>query len=467
MGSGLPQLSAAFEFRPARAGAVRTVLTVLTALTVLTVLARPASAHEVPARVTVLTFVKPEGSLLRVLVRVPLEAMRDVEFPVRGKGYLDLPRVGPQLVDAALLWIGGSLEWRENGRLLSAPRLVATRVSLPSDRAFASWETALAHVTGPGLPPETQLVWQQGMLDALFEYPIESEGSSFAVRPQFGRLGIKTTTVIRFLPQARAERAFQFLGDPGLVRLDPGWQHAAWGFVKLGFRHILGGLDHLLFVFCLLIPIRKLRPLVAIVTSFTLAHSITLAASTLGLAPTALWFPPLIETLIALSILYMAFENIIGRGLERRWVLAFGFGLVHGFGFSFFLRDSLQFAGGHLATGLLAFNLGVEAGQLLVIALALPLLAWAFRRAVPARIGIVLLSALVAHEAWHWMTARLATLRQYRFSWPALDPALLAGALRAALLLLVVGIAGWGMLTLARRLREPAAVEPSLGTGPR
>ncbi|HIG16397.1 MAG TPA: hypothetical protein EYQ31_03375, partial [Candidatus Handelsmanbacteria bacterium] len=75
---------------------------------------------------------------------------------------------------------------------------------------------------------------------------------------------------------------------------------------------ILDGLDHLLFLLCLVVPFRRFRALVPIVTGFTVAHSVTLIASAYGLAPNALWFPPLVETLIALSIVYMAFENIIG-----------------------------------------------------------------------------------------------------------------------------------------------------------
>src|SRR4030095_5610955 len=99
-----------------------------------------------------------------------------------------------------------------------------------------------------------------------------------------------------------------------------------------------------LFLFCLVIPLRRLRPLVSVITAFTLAHSITLIGSALGLAPSALWFPPLIEALIALSIVYMAFENIVGARFQRRWIIAFAFGLVHGFGFAFALRESMQFA---------------------------------------------------------------------------------------------------------------------------
>ena len=97
------------------------------------------------------------------------------------------------------------------------------------------------------------------------------------------------------------------------MQLDPSWRQAALQFVKLGFRHILDGTDHLLFLLCLVIPFRRFRSLVAVVTAFTVAHSITLIASAYNLAPDALWFPPLIETLIATSIVYMALENIVSR----------------------------------------------------------------------------------------------------------------------------------------------------------
>jgi hypothetical protein len=268
---------------------------------------------------------------------------------------------------------------------------------------------------------------------------------------------------LRFVPADGPERAFEYVGDPGLVRLDPRWHQAALRFVALGFSHILDGIDHLLFVFCLVIPFRKIRPLVAIVTSFTVAHSITLIASALGVAPSGLWFPPLIEVLIAISIVYMALENIVGPRLERRWLVAFCFGLVHGFGFSFALRESMQFAGAHLATSLVSFNIGVELGQLLVIGLAVPTLAWAFKHVVAERVGTILLSALVAHTAWHWMLDRGAVLRQYRVALPPLDAALVASAMRGLMLALIIVAAGWSMFELyGRLLRGSKAAAPNL-----
>src|SRR5262249_19093264 len=231
------------------------------------------------------------------------------------------------------------------------------------------------------------------------------------------------------------------------VRLDPHWYQAALRFVQLGFLHILEGTDHLLFLFCLIIPFRRFRALIAIVTSFTVAHSITLIASAFGLGPEALWFPPLIETLIAVSILYMALENIVGSDLGRRWIITFGFGLVHGFGFSFALKQTLQFAGSHLLTSLLSFNLGVELGQLLVLVLLIPALDLLFKRVVAERIGTIILSTIVAHTAWHWMVERYTTLRQFQFVWPALTAAFMLWIVRW--LIVIVFLAG--LVWLARQ----------------
>jgi HupE / UreJ protein len=442
------------------ANPIRSATALAFVLTLALVFGRPsvANAHEIPATVTILSFVKPQGNRLTLLVRAPLEAIRDAKWPLRGPGYLEVGRLDDLLHDAAKIWIADCVRLYENDVPLPAPRIVAARVSLPSDRSFESYDRAAAHVMAAPLAESTELAWQQAMMDVLLEYPIASDRSRFSVEPTLARLGVHTTTVLRFLPASGGERAFEYPGDPGLVRLDPRWHQATLQFGRLGFLHILDGLDHLLFVLCLVIPFRKIRPLVGIVSAFTVGHSITLVTSILGLAPSTLWFPPLIEVLIAASIVYMAFENIVSPKLERRWLIAFGFGLVHGFGFAFALRESLQFAGSHLAASLFSFNVGVELGQLLVLAIAVPALAFLFRRVVPERMGTVLLSALIAHTAWHWMLDRGALLRRYSFEWPALDSTFAAGAMRALMLGLVVAAVGWAMYELFGRFMRGAAI---------
>src|SRR6185503_17070370 len=208
-----------------------------------------------------------------------------------------------------------------------------------------------------------------------------------------------------------------------------------------------------LFLFCLVIPFRRVRPLIPVVSAFTVAHSITLIASAYGVAPDALWFPPLIEMLIAVSIVYMALENIIVEHPARRWIITFFFGLVHGFGFSFVLRQTMQFAGDHVLPSLLAFNVGVEIGQLVMLILFVPFLNFLFRRVVAQRLGTIILSALVAHQAWHWMEDRFDALSQ--FPWPTFTPDGLMSALRWATAAVAIAALVWLVSLVTKRWERP------------
>src|SRR5262249_10203692 len=158
---------------------------------------------------------------------VPLRAMRDVNFPLRGPGFLEISKADQFLNDAAILWIAGNVEIYEGEHRLGPPRLLAARVSLPSDLSFASYDGAMQHTLGSLLSAETDIPWDQAMMDVLFEYPILSDASRFSIRPAFARLGFRVVTVLRFTPPDGAVRAFEFTGDPGLVRLDPRWHQAA------------------------------------------------------------------------------------------------------------------------------------------------------------------------------------------------------------------------------------------------
>jgi hypothetical protein len=408
-----------------------------------------ASAHEIPNDVKISTFFKPTGDRAYLLMRMPLAAMVEVEYPTRGPGYLDLARADDALRGAIKLYLTDNIDVFEDGAPLPTPRVANFRVSLPSDKSFGSYESALAHVRGAPLPNNMDLYWNQQLIDVLLEYPIQSDRSEFAIRLRVDRFGHTVTTTLRFLTPDGATRAFEFHGDPGLIALDPRWHQAASWFVVSGFWHILEGIDHLLFLLCLVLPFRRLKPLVIIVTAFTVGHSISLIAAALGFVPDALWFPPLVETLIAITIVYMALENIVqaakGKlgesGVEYRWIIAFAFGVVHGFGFSFALRESLQFSGDHLALSLLAFNLGVELGQIAVLLVLVPALGLLFRFVVPERIGIIIISALVAHTAWHWMLERGAQLAKFPF--PRLDAAFIASAMRGLLATLILAALVW------------------------
>jgi HupE / UreJ protein len=255
------------------------------AATLVCAVAWSAAAHDIPTDVKINAFVKPEGKRLELLIRLPLAAMIEVDFPTRGPGYLDLARADESLHNAAKLYLIDNIIVYEGDARLPSPRILYARVSLTSDRSFTSYEDAREHVAAPRLADNLDLYWNQQLLDVLLEYPIQSDRSEFAIRMRVDRFGQNVSTALRFLPPEGAARPFEFHGDPGLVRLDPRWHHAAMAFVVSGFWHILEGSDHLLFLCCLVIPFRRLRALVIIVTSFTVGHSISLIASAFGFVP--------------------------------------------------------------------------------------------------------------------------------------------------------------------------------------
>jgi hypothetical protein len=180
---------------------------------------------------------------------------------------------------------------------------------------------------------------------------------------------------------------------------------AAASFLWLGVEHIAGGFDHLLFVAALLLGVRRTSDAVKTVTAFTVAHSVTLAASTLGWVQLP---PAVVEPAIAASIMYVAAENIVRGADGGRSRLTFVFGLIHGFGFAGALRElGVGESGAAIAVPLAAFNLGVEAGQVAVVVTLMPVLTRL--RAYPtlairaATVG----SALVFVAGTYWLVERV------------------------------------------------------------
>ncbi len=204
-----------------------------------------------------------------------------------------------------------------------------------------------------------------------------------------------------------------------VVEANPGLGLLIWTYLVLGVEHILLGIDHLLFVFGLLLIVQGWKKLVGTITAFTLAHSITLAAATLGFvrvpgAP--------VEAIIALSIVFLAVEVIHGQQGRKRlthrapWIVAFTFGLLHGFGFAGALSE-IGLPQTAIPAALFFFNVGVEAGQLLFVGALLVLallqkslsrrvrvpevrfLAWEYRVA----------AYVIGSVSFYWVIERTAT----------------------------------------------------------
>ncbi|MFB5284712.1 HupE/UreJ family protein [Peribacillus sp. Hz7] len=143
-------------------------------------------------------------------------------------------------------------------------------------------------------------------------------------------------------------------------------------FLMLGLEHIFTGYDHILFVISLLFGAKTIKNILALVTAFTVAHSITLILATLEIVQLPSRF---VESAIALSIIYVALINIFNPESKHQSWLAFGFGLIHGFGFAGILSE-MRLEGSHLAISLLSFNIGIEIGQLIIVSLVFPILLW-------------------------------------------------------------------------------------------
>ena len=178
------------------------------------------------------------------------------------------------------------------------------------------------------------------------------------------------------------------------------------GFLKLGVEHILTGYDHVLFLFALLVVTRNFRSALQVITCFTVAHSITLGVATFDLVHVS---SRIVEPLIAVTILYVGLENVWKHGDPHgRWLLTFTFGLIHGFGFASVLREmGLGTQAGGVAMPLLAFNLGVELGQIAMAAVVLPLI-WRLRKRESfLRYGVPACSVLVALAGAYWLVQRV------------------------------------------------------------
>ncbi len=210
-------------------------------------------------------------------------------------------------------------------------------------------------------------------LEIVFKAPKEPErlkaGVAFFVTSQ-----PEHRSVIRVKWKDRL-RTFQRVGpnelDLSYARLQPSFGFLAWEFVRWGMHHIFIGYDHIAFLLALLLAARRLGEMIKIVTSFTVAHSITLLLAAFDVVSIA---PKITEALIAASIVYVACENYLLKEAKWRWVITFLFGLVHGVGFSSALREQLVDYDA-VVLPVVAFNVGVELGQVAILLVALPLLA--------------------------------------------------------------------------------------------
>jgi HupE / UreJ protein len=350
----------------------------------------PAFAHPFMTRnVRVVQFdTLPDGRLVAYWrITLPLLVGRGIAPPVPGTPVPSAPYTRGVWESGAAFWYADAAAIARDPHGLG--RLVLEGHTLAADSMPVAGEllSVAAHPKGHVPPFDTPAqaraatqpaAWPTDMaeidsgyvvVDAAIAYSLPLGQTRFTLSSSLspGALGEATTTnmfIDRRGGGAVYYRATGLLAEPVVVA--PGLLEGMASFVRGGIEHILSGPDHLLFLLCLVLGAVSLGALAWRITGFTVGHSITLAAGFYGLAPKPVWFEPGIEAAIAASIVLAGMSTLVGRGGQALVLVTLGIGLIHGFGFSFALRDLLAADGPNVLPGLAGFNIGVELGQLAV-----------------------------------------------------------------------------------------------------
>ena len=347
-----------------------------------------------------------EAQQLRLLARVPMAYLvadkrgaADAPVPYtvhrfegdRRVHYLDAPalRASPHalawiLADELELSIGGEVVGARTGRVRAYPA--------NEQPPFAQREEAEAALAGPVYDRAFEATnIGDTVVDVELVYPVRERPARYSFRSTLNpELPGQDETANLLIDHASNPplvfRVRGLLAEPVVVSRSA--FRAGWTFAAEGMRHILRGTDHVLFVVCLVLSATTLAALAARVTGFTIGHSATLVISFFGYTPTQTWWIPLVETGIALSIVYAAFVAMKETHHRMSSAVAAALGLLHGLGFAFVLKEILGLDSPHLWQSLLAFNVGIEIGQLLIAIALWPMLALIARKA-PERVRTV------------------------------------------------------------------------------
>ncbi len=289
--------------------------------------------------------------------------------------YLDLGAIRRTPMDFAALAESGQT-FSVEGKALRAETLDVGVHPVSEQPPFASLEEAKHSLEQDVFPYDAgEIHVGATVTDLLLRYRYDRPVDTFSYRSTFnpGLKGQEETAnlILDYYPgNVQVYRLTGLLNDP-VTFSNSQWQAVAT-FVRQGMVHILEGLDHVLFVMCLTVGALGLAGLLWRITGFTLGHTVTLIAGFLGYVPAADWFVPMVETLIALTIIYAGAVILLGsrRGAHpaASFSVTTGIGLVHGLGFSFVLHELLLPGSAHLWKSLISFNIGVEIGQVLIVA---------------------------------------------------------------------------------------------------
>ena len=401
-----------------------------------------AATRRIPERVNIKAFARADNGQLEVLVRVPLAAVKDVEFPTRtASGELDIPALQSMLAGMARYFIADVFQIFDEGVLMGRPEVEATRLSINSDPSFNAYSSAAERFRAPDLAAGESVFLESVWLDIDYRLAPISQNGSIVVVPKVASLGGTVSTELTYVAPDGTSRTFSFDGDPGAVYLDPRPHETVQQFLGRGLRFVSTNTDVLLILFCLALPFRHYRHVVPVVFTFggALVAAMLVAAS--GLTPQSLWFPLLVNMLIAAGIVLAAAANIAGRVTpRRRALLALGLGALVGFACAFRFAGEAQFAASHPIAGGIAFGTSVLVAATVGLAALVPLLNSLFSFARVEPLERIIVSALAADTAWWWLSERWTALRRVPIQWSVDSSVIAAWMLMLAGVVLLIGV---------------------------
>lgn len=359
------------------------------------------NGSDLPPEIVLNGYVRQDADRVQLVVRIPLVLLATFAFPKRGPGYLDLARIDDKLQEAAAA-TGRQIELAADDTPLKWT-VVKARVSRLSDRSFASYPAAVAHVEGPPLPVDTDLFWSQGFFDTELAYAAPS-ASRLAVRVNVApELGRRLKLQLQYLPPTGAARTYELPGGTGWVPLSPRWFEAARMFVVSGIANAFAP-DRFVFLLCLIAPFTRFGGLLAVVLVMAAMQALTLTGVAEGAVAGRPWLPAIVASTLYVVTLLLAIGNLGSPSLRRRWFIAAVIGSLAGFGLGNVLASQFQFAGDHTVVSAWSFNVGVAIGDVIVLAIAFVALRALFATMFGATVGVIIVSALAGLLAWDWTT---------------------------------------------------------------
>jgi len=354
-----------------------------------TLLVAPIGAHQLPLEVV--AYVRTEGSVLRVLARVPAAVLADARLPIGADGYLDLAAIDGPLA-AVASYVARSLDVMQDGRPLPAPR-AAWVISRPPDDSFGRFESAAAHLATARLLAGAKVDPDTAFVDLDFEYalaPAATPPARFSIRVNDFRAANRAVQMrIHSMVDSAGERPISIIamtGAPRRVALNPEWRSVLSIFGQMGLNELTLGVEHLLFLLCLAIPRRPTRSALSLLGVFGAGFLVALAGSALMSGTND---PARMLTLHAWAagvLVVAALQNITDPRPVWLWTSSAVFGVVDGLLFGAVYRVSEPLAGSHTLVSLGAFAVPVLLASLWLLVVTKPAVELVYRL-VPGPLG--------------------------------------------------------------------------------